>query len=100
MYYSKSAHDTITIPKNYSGNTFRPIEEDDYIENTPDINGNNSCDNACDTCEHNTGKQESPSVFSGISIEDLLLLGLILVIHQDNPNDSTLILLLILLLTK
>ena len=40
------------------------------------------------------------ALFSGISVEDLLLLGLIFVIHQENPNDSTLLLLLILLLAK
>lgn len=98
MYYSKSAHDTITIPKNYSGNTFRQREKsDDYIEKSSDTSTNNSCD----TCEdNNTQEHESPSVFSGISLEDLLLLGLILVIHQEDPNDTTLILLLILLLTK
>jgi hypothetical protein len=41
-----------------------------------------------------------PGLFADISIEDMLLLGLMFVIHQENPNDTILLFLLILLLAK
>lgn len=123
MYYSKNGGNTINIPRNYSGNTFRVIDETerDRIpkkEHTTDFANDEDNDqnenfrskndafakNSEPVCEISEPKHNvSPSIsalFSGISVEDLLLLGLIFVIHQENPNDSTLLLLLILLLAK
>ena len=121
MYYSKSTGNTINIPRNYSGNTFRVIDETERSrapskEHNPSIESHNIESNfdkninsninkeLSKTCDHSQNKQNSPSaissILSGISLEDLLLLGLIFVIHQENPNDSTLLLLLILLLAK
>ena len=119
MYYSKSNGNTINIPRNYSGNTFRVIDETERSraplkEINPSIEihrAENNFDKNIITekeqstnCEHSQNKSNSspplPSALSGISLEDLLLLGLIFVIHQENPNDSTLLLLLILLLAK
>lgn len=119
MYYSKSNGNTINVPRNYSGNTFRVIDETERSrapskEHTPPIEIHSlesNFDKSSDTnkdqatpCEHPQNKPSSSlsisSILSGISLEDLLLLGLIILIHQENPNDSTLLLLLILLLAK
>jgi hypothetical protein len=117
MYYSKNSGSTLNIPRNYSGNTFRVIDETERgkifekepspekIENKIFLESNkNCCEKTEEICEKNEQKPNNPSplsaLFSSISVEDLLLLGLIFVIHQDNPNDSTLLLLLILLLAK
>ena len=119
MYYSKSGGNTISIPRNYSGNTFRVIDETErsrapskehipltdihYAENIFDKNNNTNKEES-QAFEHSESKPNTPSLFSsmlsGISLEDILLLGIIFVIHQENPNDSTLLLLLILLLAK
>ena len=108
MYYSKNTQGTINIPKNYSGNTFRVIDESDRtypreekheeIEEKTDI-----YDEKKEELKAPSATAELPlisSLLKGISVEDILILGLIFVIHQENPNDSTLILLLILLLAK
>ena len=117
MYYNKNSASTLNIPRNYSGNTFRVIDEtergknfekEDYPQKIEEKNflesNQNCCEKAGEFCEKNEQKPINPSplsaLFSSISVEDLLLLGLIFVIHQDNPNDSTLLLLLILLLAK
>ena len=108
MYYSKSNSATVNVPRNYSGNTFRISDGD---EPPVDINPNleerdESRENAVRQAEAEEKMHDAPSfslltsILSGISIEDVLLLGLILVIHQENPNDSILIFLLILLLAK
>lgn len=119
MYYSKNSGSTLNIPRNYSGNTFRVIDETERerpqtkeaISHQPDrinenfINKNDhphaEKDEKCEISDHKPSNF-SPifSLFSEISVEDILLLGLIFVIHQENPNDSTLLLLLILLLAK
>ncbi|MGM9631576.1 MAG: hypothetical protein ACI3XL_00585 [Eubacteriales bacterium] len=39
-------------------------------------------------------------LLNNISVEDVLLLGIMLVIYTDNPSDPTLVLLLVLLLAK
>ena len=94
MYYSKNGGIALNVPKNYSGNAFR---NDPYDECGPPLDA---------PCEKETEKQSNEprdlisSLFSGISAEDILLLGLIFIIHQENPNDNTLLLLLILLLAK
>lgn len=95
MYYSKNGGVALNVPKNYGGNAFR---NDHFDEREPPLD---------DTCEKEVEKQhnEPPrdlitSLLSGISAEDILLLGLIFIIHQENPNDNTLLLLLILLLAK
>lgn len=108
MYYSKSNSATVSVPRNYSGNTFRRTDEDEHpidIKPSPEERNENS-ENAIRQAEAEEKMHDAPSfsllssLLSGISIEDVLLLGLILVIHQENPNDSILIFLLILLLAK
>ncbi len=106
MYYSKNNSASITVPRNYSGNTFRVIDESErhYIKN-PDTTEEEKVENISTKIEEKDIKKEAkpsilPSIFSDISVEDVLLLGLMLVIHQENPNDTTLLLLLILLLAK
>ncbi|MBR2381735.1 MAG: hypothetical protein IKA84_04515 [Clostridia bacterium] len=110
MYYSKNNFTNVTVPKNYSGNAFRVIDETEKrsIEKTLDDKEDSSISFPTKAEEKNEEKvtvsAPTPSLlnslFSNISVEDLLLLGLIFVIHQENPNDSILILLLILLLAK
>lgn len=54
-----------------------------------------------DKCNHRSTLLGSVSnILSDISTEELLLLGLIVVIHKDDPNDPILLALLALLLTK
>ena len=102
MYYSKNSSPRISIPRNYSGNTFRQDSEEEkpYI-NDPHSPENKKIDPPIqEICEE---KVQSPSLFSvvsGVSSEDLLLLGLILVILRDNPNDDLILLFLLLLLVK
>ena len=119
MYYSKNSGSTLNIPRNYSGNTFRVIDETERErpqskestthqterDNENFLNKNDrphtKKDEKCDVFDHKPSNFSSiSSLFSEISVEDILLLGLIFVIHQENPNDSTLLLLLILLLAK
>ena len=106
MYYSKGTQNVLTIPQNYSGNTFRVIDESDRTYK-PEFEPSQAESNREPTpetppTEEEKSESHSPisSLLSSISMEDLLLLGLIFVIHQHDPNDSTLILLLILLLAK
>lgn len=108
MYYSKNNSQSINIPRNYSGNTFRVTDESErnYIKDAElkeerkeeiiDI----STKNEKTHIKNEVKSSILSSVFSDISVEDVLLLGIMLVIHQENPNDSTLLLLLILLLAK
>lgn len=106
MYYSKNAPQSINVPRNYSGNTFRVIDESErhYIKEN-ELEEEKKSDIFSTKIDENDVKKEVknsilPSIFSDISVEDVLLLGIMLVIHQENPNDSTLLLLLILLLAK
>lgn len=106
MYYSKNAPQSISIPRNYSGNTFRVIDESErhYIKEN-ELKEDKKVENLSIKIEEKEVKKEAknsilPSIFADISVEDVLLLGIMLVIHQENPNDSTLLLLLILLLAK
>ena len=106
MYYSKNNSSNITLPRNYSGNTFRVIDESErhYIKEEPEeqIEKNKNLSTKIEEKEIKKDGKTSilPSIFSDISVEDVLLLGIMLVIHQENPNDTTLLLLLILLLAK
>ena len=106
MYHSKINSPSITVPRNYSGNTFRVIDESErhYINEPNDDENPKECDLSTKIEEANDKQAQKnsflPSIFSDISVEDVLLLGLMLVIHQENPNDTTLLLLLILLLVK
>ena len=113
MYYSKNNLSSVSVPRNYGGNAFRVVDETDrnYIKEGFENNVEKS-DNFFESEQKISPKTDDlplenekkifslPSFFSDISVEDLLLLGLIFVIHQENPNDSILILLLILLLAK
>lgn len=107
MYYSKNRSPEINIPKNYSGNTFRVIDETErrYINETETVyEEKNDEISSTNTKEFEINKDKKTSflsdIFTDISVEDILLLGLMLVIHQENPNDTTLLLLLVLLLAK
>ena len=101
MYYGKSNSATLTVPPNYSGNTFRHTDEDAHVL-TDEATNESHPTSPEEVIKQDKKDATSPllSLLSGISIEDVLLLGLILVIHQENPNDSMLIFLLILLLAK
>ena len=108
MYYSKN--NSPSIPKNYGGNAFRVIDESDRTYSPkgyePLETGTESDDKIQEQKPLPSKKKQGgelpliSSLFSGISVEDILLLGLIFVIHEENPNDPTLLLLLILLLSK
>ena len=126
MYYSKSASGAISVPKNYSGSTFRTLDEIDhrttlteddpfgktnhkteksntqnadfYLKNDKIREKNTQNSNDFDPKSNDFSK--ILSIFSSISVEDLLILGLIFVIHHDNPHDATLLILLALLLAK
>lgn len=107
MYYSKNNSKSFSVPRNYSGNTFRVIDESErnYIKEPEAIPVEEINNESSTKIEETSTKKEHknsilPSIFSDISVEDVLLLGLMLVIHQENPNDTTLLLLLILLLAK
>ena len=106
MYYSKSSAQNISVPRNYSGNTFRVVDESErrYIKETQE-EAHLQSENLSTKIEETKDEIDAKtpiinSLFNGISLEDLLLLGIIFVIHQENPNDTTLLLLLILLLAK
>ena len=106
MYYSKNAPQSINVPRNYSGNTFRVIDESErhYIKEN-ELEEEKKSDIFSTKIDENDVKKEVknsilPSIFADISVEDVLLLGIMLVIHQENPHDSTLLVLLILLLAK
>ncbi len=107
MYYSKNHSPSISVPRNYSGNTFRVIDESErhYIKEASDERETKKTDDFSTKIERNFSESNQknsilPSIFADISVEDLLLIGLMLVIHQENPNDTTWFLLLILLLAK
>ena len=107
MYYSKNHSQAISVPRNYSGNTFRVIDESErrYIKETNSEKEERKSEISSTKIDEKILKNEPkesilPSFFADISVEDILLIGLMLVIHQENPNDTTLFLLLILLLAK
>lgn len=127
MYYSKRSSDSVAVPRNYSGSLFRVIDESDRSpdrtsvveneqlgrENCPcgeekgrsgDENGQcerEICEkNGCKSNHHSTLLGSVTNILSDISTEELLLLGLIFVIHRDDPNDPILLALLALLVTK
>ena len=98
MYYRKNSGMTLTVPKNYGGNAFRSESDDEQnyrIDPTEP-----PTDKVEKKCKTESSNDILTSLISGISAEDMLLLGLIFIIYQENPNDSALILLLILLLAK
>ena len=106
MYYSKNSPQSINVPRNYGGNTFRVIDESErhYIKEN-ELKEDKKVENLSIKIDEKEVKKEAknsilPSIFADISVEDVLLLGIMLVIHQENPNDSTLLLLLVLLLAK
>ncbi len=138
MYYSKNypknRNQTITVPRNYSGNTFRVIDETertyprDTEEDKDRVSGTDrhfsdkdhphSFKNRRDSIETEKHPCTSPplssllpkamsnkdtaiaGLLSNVSVEDVLLLGIMLVIYTNDPSDPTLLLLLILLLAK
>ena len=102
MYYSKNNSPRITVPRNYSGNMFRSEEDvlKPYIEErkapAPEPL-------KCESDAHPDSKLPSPPLFSaltGISVEDLLLLGVIFVVLSKDPSDDIVLLFLLLLLVK
>ena len=110
MYYSKNGAGGIALPKNYSGSAFRVTDESDrtYHKEPPMPTQNDNISDREQAAEDGTRKCNEErgegsvisSLLSGISVEDILLLGLIFVIHEENPSDPVLFLLLLLLLTK
>ena len=112
MYYSKGGASQINIPRNYAGNVIfadenfvsKPSEDNIREQENAITNDEISIKNENFDDERSTKiNKSSPalsSLLSDISVEDLLLLGLILVVYQSDPQDPTLIILLILLLVK
>ena len=105
MYYSKSGSIRVTVPKNYAGNAFYTDEmsEQSAPKNVPDKTEFLFPDSEkVEAVEEKNDKNNNilASLVSDISVEDLLLVGLIFVIYQSDPKDPTLIILLILLLVK
>ena len=110
MYYSKNNFTNISVPKNYSGNAFKVMDETEkrQVEKLHTEAEKTTEDFSTKIEEKHEEKAPKsdlqPSFFnsflSDFSVEDLLLLGLIFVIHHENPNDSILLLLLLLLLAK
>lgn len=103
MYYSKNQQKAIPIPAGYKGSAFIPSlsEERDYIEKSPpDDAPLSKCDEHAEIEEKRKENSPLPSLLSNISLEDLLLLGLVFLIHREDPNDPTLLLLLLLLMVK
>lgn len=104
MYYSKNGATQLTIPKNYAGNAFYTDEksEQSASKSAPDKTEFLFPDSEkVEAVEEKTDKNNIlASLVSDISVEDLLLVGLIFVIYQSDPKDPTLIILLILLLVK
>lgn len=120
MYYSKRPSDSVAVPRNYSGSLFRVIDESDRSpdrtltgeneplgrENCPCGEEKGRCEreicekNGCECNHHSTLLGSVTNILSDISTEELLLLGLIFVIHRDDPNDPILLALLALLVTK
>lgn len=102
MYYSKTQTQGMNIPPNYSGNIFRTdeqvYEQDNRFEEAQDSEMQMSKND--EKGEKSSAVPFLSHILSNISIEDFLILGLIIVIHQENPNDTTLLLLLVLLLAK
>lgn len=104
MYYSKNS--SLSIPQNYHGNAFRVIDESNrtYPPKNVDEPITKVEQSKCENSQSQPpSKSEAPlisSLLSGVCVEDLLLLGLIFVIHDESPNDPILFLLLLLLLAK
>lgn len=104
MYYSKNS--SLSIPTNYHGNAFRVIDESNrtYTQKSADEPTAKVEEPECKTNQpQSLGKGEASlisSLLSGVCVEDLLLLGLIFVIHEESPDDPILFLLLLLLLAK
>lgn len=104
MYYSKNG--SLSIPKNYAGNTFRVIDESDRTYHapepiaTPQINEESTQEQPQNETKIKSEIPVISSVLSAISVEEILILGLIFVIHEENPNDPILFILLLLLLAK
>lgn len=107
MYYSKNSSAQISIPHNYRGNAFRVQDQSDrtYTVQTEsnvqsDIQTVKEQENPIKISQKSAEKSPLVDLFSTVSAEDVLLLGLIFIIHQDNPNDPILLILLLLLLSK
>lgn len=112
MYYSKNGSG-LSIPSNYSGNAFRVADESDRtykkaeieaendarIEATGDLDSKET-DGDANVSKKTDSTPQLPTILSDIAAEDVLILGLIFLIHRDNPTDPTLLLLLVLLLVK
>ena len=99
MYHSKNSGSTIMLPHNYGGSAFN-VKDDEIHSQKLELENKNLEISNC-SCQEKPVENPPPGSFlSGISNEDLLLVGLILIIKDANPGDPILMLLLILLLTK
>ena len=107
---------SLSIPANYSGSAFRGNEADDTnIETVPNIyddvptaeNGESAPVSAPVTARTDRREHESAGIFrlfggssGGIGFEELLILGLIFLISQNDSGDDLAFLLLLLLFIK
>ena len=105
MYYSKNGSIKVTVPQNYAGNAFYTDEKSEqkdtekFHQDTPQNDALYAPSDSLKSTKIENSASENTLPFD-ISVEDLLLLGLIFVIYQSDPKDPTLIILLILLLVK
>ena len=98
----------LRLPGNYGGTAFRsePVEPDPVIEEEPLPSHSNRADDAISpTAAQASPPEETVSVGShlfsrgggGIGFEELLILGLIFLISQNDTKDDLTLLLLLLL---
>ena len=100
MYVRPEARKSINIPDNYGGSAFGgraqipPPEPErvDALSNEPDLQP--------ETVEAVKTEEKKGSLFSGIGSEELLLLGMILILSQSDEGGDILPFLLILLFFK
>ncbi len=113
MYYSKRGSEGVAVPRNYSGSLFRVVDESDRTppdrdpmdrdppERKNSENAGAECRACTGACKKDDGGLVTLShIFSGISVEELLLVGLMTVIHRDDPDDPILLVLLVLLMAR
>ena len=92
MYIKPSGARQVSVPQNYGGNLFSPSKEEPKEEKT--IEGEASDESIP------VASQPKNSLQSLFENEDLIILGLILLLSQDGFGDDILPILLLILLFK
>lgn len=101
MYYSKRGSEGVAVPRNYSGSLFRVVDESERNAAERKMPEPTESERGKEENKHSeSGLVTLSHIFSGISVEELLLVGLMTVIHRDDPDDPILLVLLVLLMAK